>query len=187
MKKPRTSKFIIAAMTPEERAAHFAAVAKRSWDKNKEHENAKRRNRYAADPQGKIKRQAELIALNPERRRATVRKSRSRKIWLRLLNSTMANAKKRGREHTLTKEWARANYTGYCALTGLPFVVSDGSAASARGPNHYSPSIDRINSAAGYTPDNCRFILWIVNKFRDTMSDAEMYHLAAALLARKPA
>ena len=26
-------------------------------------------------------------------------------------------------EFTLTNEWARRTYTGFCALTGLPFIV----------------------------------------------------------------
>ncbi len=89
--------------------------------------------------------------------------------------------------NTLTKEWARTNYTGVCVLTGLSFVVGNGDVVRRQGGHPYSPSIDKIDPAKGYTPDNCRFILWVVNKFKDTMSDDEMFVVAGALVARRMA
>jgi hypothetical protein len=29
------------------------------------------------------------------------------------------------------------------------------------------PSIDRIDSSKGYTPDNCRVVLWIINQAKN--------------------
>lgn len=48
--------------------------------------------------------------------------------------------------------------TGVCEVTGLPFNLR---AQKTRRWN--SPSIDRIDSARGYTYDNVRFVLWAIN------------------------
>ncbi len=187
MAKTRTSKFIIAAMTPAEREAHFKAVAKRSNDNYKPIANAKRRAKYAADPQGYIARQKERSARNPEGRRRVVRRSRARKPWLKALNASLARTAKDGGLNTLTKEWAQTTYTGKCVLTGFPFTVGNGDVVRKNGAHPYAPSIDKIDPTKGYTPDNCRFVLWVVNKFKDRMTDDEMFVVAGALVARRMA
>jgi hypothetical protein len=49
-------------------------------------------------------------------------------------------------------------HTGVCEVTGLPFSIQSGS-----GKMPYSPSLDRIDCAKGYTTNNVRVVLWIVN------------------------
>lgn len=68
-------------------------------------------------------------------------------------------AKLKGFEFTLTREWLAAQ-PKVCALSGLPFRPEyDG----VHGRNPFAPSIDRIDSAKGYTLDNCRVILSCLN------------------------
>ena len=58
----------------------------------------------------------------------------------------------------VTSEWVETRLrSGKCELTGLPFVISN-----AR-REIYSPSIDRVDSAAGYLQQNCRVVIWGVN------------------------
>lgn len=52
-------------------------------------------------------------------------------------------------------------------------------------PRFFSPSIDRIVPALGYTPENCRFILWAVNAFKHDGTDDDMYRVAEALIAAR--
>jgi len=55
---------------------------------------------------------------------------------------------------------------GRCELTGLPFVLNQ-----SRHP--FLPSPDRINSDKGYTPDNTRLILWMLNSAKGTATEEE--------------
>jgi hypothetical protein len=107
----------------------------------------------------------------------SAKRRRHQSPGLAALASAKERAHKRLREFTLTKQWVIETYTGRCQLTGLPFVVSTGS------NNAYSPSIDRIDSAKGYTPDNCRFILWAINRFKMVDTDETMLSIARALVA----
>lgn len=81
-------------------------------------------------------------------------------------------------ECTLTNEWAEQRWTGKCELSRLEFVLQTGKLSAL------SPSIDRIDSAKGYTPDNCRIICWALNRFRGNGTDAEMLVIAKALIEK---
>lgn len=52
---------------------------------------------------------------------------------------------------------------GCCALTNIPFDLSHPSTLKTK-VHHFSPSIDRINPALGYTKDNIRILTMIVNQ-----------------------
>lgn len=107
----------------------------------------------------------------------SAKRRRQQSPGLAALAGAKERARKRLREFTLTKQWVAETYTGKCQLTGLPFIVSTGL------NNAYSPSIDRIDPAKGYTPDNCRFILWAVNRFKMADTDETMFSIASALVA----
>jgi len=77
---------------------------------------------------------------------------RSVEMW----HSHRRTAKKRGLDATLTKEWIEGKLDGVCEATGLGFELTGG-----RGPK--SPSLDRIDSGKGYTPENTRMVLWAIN------------------------
>ncbi len=98
--------------------------------------------------------------------------------WKALLYRASERSAKKGIEFCLTDEWAHATWTGRCALTGIPFDLTQ---TGKSGPKPFSPSIDRIDSSVGYVPNNCRFILMCVNNFRGTLGDDQMLAVAAAL------
>lgn len=100
--------------------------------------------------------------------------------YLRLVSAAARRAKLNGVECTINVAWAREKWTGKCELTGIDFV------SGKRGISQFSPSIDRINPAIGYTPENCRFILARVNFLKGTDSDdAAIYRIAEALISNK--
>lgn len=75
-----------------------------------------------------------------------------------VLYDVKKRTKKAGVECTLTVEWIRERFeSGKCELTGVAFDM-DGK----RTPN--APSIDRVDPAGGYTPENCEMILWSLNR-----------------------
>src|SRR3972149_9468992 len=81
----------------------------------------------------------------------------------RALSRARERAKKRRQEFSLTiadvkQLWARAR--GCCELTNLPFRF-ERDAGFTRRP--YAPSIDRIDSRAPYSFDNCRLVCVAVN------------------------
>ena len=78
-----------------------------------------------------------------------------------LLTGARARAKRGGLEVTLTNEWVRERLEkGVCEMSGIPFH-SGPKERNTTSP--YSPSIDRIDSSKGYTPENCRVVLWALN------------------------
>jgi hypothetical protein len=98
----------------------------------------------------------------PERHRAWIHShwERNREQYLYMRIRRTCNEK--GLEFDLTKDWIRQRLDdGICEMSGLPFDM--GSKGNfKRGPN--TPSVDRINPFGGYTMDNCRMILWFINR-----------------------
>lgn len=82
-----------------------------------------------------------------------------------------SRAKRNGVEFNLPEDW-KAEVTT-CELCGLPFVYND---------PMYAASIDRIDNALGYTPDNCRLILRGLNVFKNKHADETMMTVARALV-----
>jgi hypothetical protein len=79
------------------------------------------------------------------------------------LNGAKQRARQRNRECDITLEWLFSEVERNefkCALTGIPFF-SPTNAASLRNP--YAPSIDRVDSASGYTRDNVRVVIFAIN------------------------
>ena len=88
-------------------------------------------------------------------------------------------AKKAGMEYSLTVEWIAEHLTlGFCEATGLPFCFELG---TAKLHNPWSPSIDRKSSSEGYTPDNCRIVVWAYNCAKASWDDEVVMRLARAL------
>ena len=75
----------------------------------------------------------------------------------KLLYPARKRAKKSGIECTITKEDIKLNKI--CPLLGIPIdYTSDKGGAGAMKDN--SPSLDRIDSSKGYTPDN----VWVISR-----------------------
>lgn len=98
--------------------------------------------------------------------------------WKKLLYIAKLRAVAKGVPFSLTEAWAESRWTGTCELTDIPFKVTR--------PNggFYSPSIDRIKAALGYTPENCRFILFAVNTFKGQGTDDDMMAAAIELIGK---
>jgi hypothetical protein len=142
---------------------------------------AQKKADYWADPE-KFKAESKAARkADPEKHWDRAHRLRMKKPWQHLLCGARDRAKTKGIEFTLTKEWALATYTGRCAVTGYPFELRP--FRGKTGARSLSPSIDRIDPDKGYTPDNCRFVLWAVNAFKFTSSDVEMVELAQAIVA----
>lgn len=75
--------------------------------------------------------------------------------------------------------WARAG--GRCELTGIPFSFD-------KQPHHwkrpFGPSVDRIDNARGYTPENCRLVCTAVNLALNEFGEDVLRKIAAALAHR---
>jgi hypothetical protein len=128
---------------------------------------------------------ARWVLRNPGKTYAALRRRRAENPWYSSLRDACGRARKIGSVCDLSNEWAIRTYTGFCALTGLPFVVrsADERLGAKPGGGPYSPSIDRIDPLQGYIQENCRWVLHAINSFKQRMSDAEMLAIAQALVS----
>lgn len=112
-------------------------------------------------------------------------RSKSHKKW-RLVNRASAlltiarfRAKQKGLEFTLTKEDIEPKIKcGICELTGICFNLKNGKTWD-------SPSIDRIDSAKGYTKDNVRVVLYCVNVMANVWGSNKIVEIAAAIVKHR--
>jgi hypothetical protein len=116
---------------------------------------------------------------HPEVRRKEYENSKRRFPWKRPLANARSRSLKKGFSFDLTHEWCEQNWTGRCSLSNLPFSFG----SQTHFP--FSPSVDRIDSAKGYTQDNCRFVLFALNSFKGTGTDQQMLEIASALLSHQ--
>jgi hypothetical protein len=86
-------------------------------------------------------------------------------------SSHKSTAKKRNLEFTLDKEFTVNAILKqvYCALCGRRFVHKSG--------DHESPSIDRIDSDRGYTPDNVQYVSSRVNIMKGNLTTEDFIAL----------
>ena len=141
----------------------------------KEHRKAhgeEERARDRARWKGKRKRRAN------ELRKEHAQTTRLTLPWKPLLKAARDRATRKGVPFTLTAAWARKNWTGRCAITKIPFALGQ----RGSGPKALSPSIDRIVPDLGYTPDNCRFVLWAVNLLKYDQTDDSLHALAKSII-----
>ncbi len=72
---------------------------------------------------------------------------------------------------------------GLCALSGLPMTwMHEGLSSNHGSRRGTNISIDRINSEAGYSPENVRLVCDRVNKMKSNMSDGDLYFWSALLV-----
>jgi hypothetical protein len=93
-----------------------------------------------------------------------------------------SNAKRRAQEKGIPFDLDRLDLieritAGRCEVTGLPFDLAAGA-----GLNPWAPSIDRIDSTKGYTPDNVQVVVSAYNIAKGPWSDDVLPTLARAIV-----
>lgn len=116
---------------------------------------------------------------NPEKSREAGRRYHYRNYLKQMICQARNRSNNSGLTFDLTQEWAQSRWTGACELTGLEF------SHPSKGRSQFSASIDRIDNSLGYTKDNCRFILWAINKLKGEDTDEVMMLIARALIAKR--
>ena len=94
-----------------------------------------------------------------------------------LINASKQRAKDKNREHTITVEDVKSIYPkdGCCPIFGMKLEFNNA------GFRETSPSIDRIDSTKGYTPNNIQIISWKANRIKGYASTQEIEMLLAYL------
>ena len=87
-----------------------------------------------------------------------------------LLNASKQRAISKNREHTITLQDIKSKYPtdGKCPVFGISLEFGNA------GFRDSSPSIDRIDSNKGYTPDNIQIISWKANSIKRNASLEEL-------------
>jgi hypothetical protein len=111
-------------------------------------------------------------------------KSMRAQPWASLLKSRKRFSLAKGLTFELDANWAAARWTGKCEVTGLDFAPPERRTGYKN--RNFSPSIDKIDPAKGYTKDNCRFVLLAVNSLKRDGPDSDMYKIAGTIMSPVP-
>lgn len=108
-----------------------------------------------------------------------IKKTEVDKHFAILERGAKQRAKKSGRDYTLPKSWGAGQYfrqNGCCALSGVHM----------RKPidpwDPYGPSIDRIDSELGYTPENCQLVALQINRAKNSISEEEFVRMCERVI-----
>lgn len=98
----------------------------------------------------------------------------------KLFYYSKARSKEKKLEHTITYEWlVNECHNNICAATGRTFDYD---------PNYYrnpyGPSIDRSDISKGYTPENCRLVIWAYNCGKAHYTDKDLYKMCKAFIKK---
>ena len=154
----------------EKHKAHARAWALRYREENRDKANERKREWYRENRDHVAKYDLHKRLSNPV---------------LNLLMSARWRCRRKGIAFTLTREWVAQNYTGRCAVTGIPFHIPTDAAEVKYGrQSAFVPSLDRLDPGGGYTPDNCRIVLWAFNRFKGRETDEQILTIAKAFVER---
>ena len=105
-----------------------------------------------------------------------------------IVRRTRSKSKQLGLPFDLTIEWVLERLESKnwkCALTGYPMAAFKPIGTKRGGFNWDSVSCDRIDPSGGYTQGNVRFVLNVINCFKNAGPDDRMYELAEALVQHR--
>jgi hypothetical protein len=170
--------------TPEEQAEwarrkeRRAVLSKEERQREVKREVHLRRREHAKTPEGR----AEVLA---ERRVGNWALGLRMSLKGKVRRGHMASQKGRPLEFSpdLTTQWIRDQFErqgGRCFYTGIPFVIE----ATRRGMRR--PSIDRRDSAKGYTTENVVLCLVAFNYLKNDYAEADVMALLAEIRSTKP-
>lgn len=157
-----------------------------SWKRNnRDSQNEKERERYAALKAEEKARLKELAANRYRKNKQHIKeinsayriRMRIEQPWKVHIATTRHRSKKEHIPFDLTDAWAKARWTGRCEITDIPFTIGVGNGPATP----LSPSIDKIDPTKGYLQSNCRFVLHGVNCLKGTGDDALMFRIAQAI------
>jgi len=100
-------------------------------------------------------------------------------LFKNLERGAKGRARRANRAFTLPEYWGADTYTrqnGICAISGLVMRLPE------RRRDPYGPSIDRINSDIGYTPENSQLTILAVNRAKNDISEKEFKIICRAIL-----
>lgn len=115
-------------------------------------------------------------AEHPDRHKQKRLRFRLAKPWA-CFHAARQRAIKKGVPFDLDVEWARATWTGKCAITGIPFA---GIGVGVVSP--FSATVDRIVPEKGYVKGNCRFVLHAINNMKGSGTDEDMVAIARRIV-----
>jgi hypothetical protein len=99
-------------------------------------------------------------------------------ILQNMLWDSRKRSKKKGMEHTLTIDDLYSMYTDTCPISGVALLWERGHGK----PQENSPSLDRIDSTRGYTPDNTWLISYRMNRIKNDATIEELQMILSACL-----
>lgn len=110
---------------------------------------------------------------------ARYRRGQAAKYQFKMLRN---RASKQGRAFDLTEEFLSELLAPMvCSATGLSLSYDwEGTGRT----NPWGPSIDRIDSAGGYTMDNVRLVCWAYNTAKSDWDDEVILALATAIMEK---
>jgi hypothetical protein len=179
--------------TPEQRAKHAAYM--REWSaKNREKVLAAKRSEqqrhkedYAVRHKAWRENNKDHLSKYREENREQIRKKSKewidkqgddiKKYAYKSVQRSKTFAKKNGLEFDITLEWMDSKIRGVCELSGIKFDMS-----VKRGPN--SPSIDRIDPKGPYTMENCRMVIWFLNRAKSNYDEKYVMDIYRRVVAR---
>lgn len=88
-----------------------------------------------------------------------------------------SRALKKGLEFTITE--TDISIPEYCPILGYKIIVGKGN------DNKFSPSIDRIDSSKGYTPDNIQIVCKLFNSMKWSSTREELIHFCKSVLEKE--
>lgn len=102
-----------------------------------------------------------------------------------IYTSAQKRAIANGLEFSITKEWVIEQLNiGICAATNIPFDFSKNKSSKSK-RNPFAPSIDRIDSSRGYTPDNVEMVCLMYNLAKRAWRNEDLIIMAKAMILKR--
>ena len=140
--------------------------------------NAKWRSIRLSDPEAWNARRRAARAADPDKFRSAENMSRLSNPAVGQLKTAKKRARIAGVAFDLDRSWFDAKFkAGVCELSGLPFEMKKRSQSL--------PSIDRKNPFGPYSKENCRLILWCLNRALSNLGDDYFLGVCRAVFIKR--
>ena len=90
------------------------------------------------------------------------------------ISDAKARAIKYNKAFSIDFEYMLGIYTGQCGISKMPLVLTKGALDT--------PSIDQIDPALGYVPDNVQWLSWRINRAKGEQSTSDFIIMCKAVL-----